>query len=167
MGSAAALQMKQEIVNEIVQKVKDAQSVVLVDYRGLNVDEATALRRKYREAGVDYKVYKNKLMTLAFKECGYEDMLPYLAGPSAIAISQGDSVIAAKISQDFAKDHKNLELKAGIVDGKVLGLEEITRIASLPSREVLLTQVAIGLNAPISKLAQLLQALVDKKNEEQ
>lgn len=167
MGSTVALKAKQEIVKEIVDKVKNAQSVVLVDYRGLNVEEATELRRQYREADVDYTVYKNSLMTFAFKECGYEDILPYLAGPSAVAISQNDSVIPAKISQDFSKKHKNLELKAGIVDGKVLNLEEITRIASLPSRETLLAQIAIGFNAPITKLAQLLQALAEKKNEQE
>jgi large subunit ribosomal protein L10 len=167
LGSTAALEAKKSVVQEIVEKVKEAQSVVLVDYRGLNVDEATELRRKYSEANVDYTVYKNSLMSFAFKECGYEELVPYLKGPNAIAISKDDSVIAAKISQDFSKAHKNLELKAGMVDGKVLNLEEITKIASLPSREILLTQIAIGLNAPMSKTAQLLQALVEKRNAEQ
>lgn len=158
------VEQKQQLVQEIRDKISGAKSVVLVDYRGLNVDEVTELRRKYSEAGVEYKVYKNTMMRFAFKEEGYEEFTNHLTGPNAIAISTEDPVIAAKVTNDFAKDHKKLELKAGIVEGDILDLEKITEIANLPSKEHLLTQVVIALNAPISKFARGIQAIVDKQN---
>lgn len=151
------LQKKQEVVDEIKEKISNSQAVVLVDYRGLDVEELTELRKQYREAGVDYKVYKNTLMRFAFKDAGYEDFNQFLTGPNAIAFGLEDPVQAAKIANNFAKDHKNLEIKAGIVDGKIISVDEIKELASLPSREVLIAQVLGGLNGTISGFVNVLQ----------
>lgn len=152
------IQEKQKIIEEIKGKVNEAQAVVLVDYRGLNVEELTELRSKYREAGVEYKVYKNTMMRFAFKDAGYEDFNEYLKGPNAVAFGFDDPVQAAKITNEFAKTHDKLEIKAGIVDGKIIDIEEVESLASLPSKEVLIAQVLAGLNAPISGFANVLQA---------
>lgn len=158
-------EQKQQIVQEIRSKITDAKSIVVVDYRGLNVDEVTELRNKYREAGVEYKVYKNSMMRFAFKEEGYEEFNQYLTGPNGIAFSQEDAVAAARVTKNFADDHKNLELKAGIVEGDILGLDKITEIASLPSKEVLLTKLAYVLNEPIAMFARAVKAVADKDGE--
>ncbi|NLW22781.1 MAG: 50S ribosomal protein L10 [Tissierellia bacterium] len=155
-----ALEQKKQIVQEIKEKLEKAQGVVLVDYRGLNVEEVTKLRRNCTEAGVDYKVYKNTLMRFAFKEAGFEEFNQYLTGPNAIAFSFDDPVQAAKITNDFAKEHDKLEIKAGLVDGKIIGVEEVKNLANLPSREVLVAQVLGGLNAPITGFANVLQGTI-------
>nr|WP_244985928.1 50S ribosomal protein L10 [Anaerosalibacter bizertensis] len=151
------LQGKKGIVEEIKEKVDKAQSVVLVDYRGLKVDELNELRSKCREAGVDYKVYKNTLMRFAFKESGFEGFNEFLAGPNAVAFGYDDPVQAAKIIHEFSKDHDNLEIKAGIVDGNIIDINEIKELANLPSREVLIAQTLGGLNGPISGFVNVLQ----------
>jgi large subunit ribosomal protein L10 len=151
------IQEKQKVIEEIKGKVEEAQSVVLVDYRGLNVEELTELRSKYREVGVEYKVYKNTMMRFAFKDAGYEDFNEYLTGPNAVAFGFEDPVQAAKITHEFSKDHEKLEIKAGIVDGKIIGIEEVKSLASLPSKEVLIAQALGGLNAPITGFANVLQ----------
>lgn len=151
------LQAKKELVEEIKEKVDKSQSVVLVDYRGLNVDELTKLRQECREAGVEYKVYKNTMMRFAFKDAGLEDFNQFLTGPNAIAFGYEDPVQAAKITYNFSKDHENLEIKAGIVDGKIIDLEEVKSLASLPSKEVLIAQALMGLNAPITGFVNVLQ----------
>lgn len=156
------LEEKKQIVAEITEKVNEAQGIVLVDYRGLKVDEVTELRRKYREAGVDYKVYKNTMMRFAFKEVGLEDFNQYLTGPNAIAFGFEDPIQAAKITHEFAKEHDKLEIKAGIVDGRIIGIDEVKNLASLPSREVLIAQALGGLNAPIAGLANVLQGTIRK-----
>ncbi len=161
----AILEQKKVLVQEIKTKVQNAQSIVLMDYRGLTVEEVTELRKKCTEAGVEFKVYKNSMMGFAFKEAGYEGFEQYLAGPNAIAMSATDSVLAAKIVNDFAKTHDKLELKAGIVDGEIMGESNIKAIASLPSREALITQIAVGLNGTIVKFARAIQAIVDKNAE--
>ena len=154
------LEGKKVIVEEIKDKVEKAQGVVLVDYRGLNVAELTELRRNYKEAGVDYKVYKNTMMRFAFKDAGFEEFNEYLVGPNALVFGFEDPVQPAKITEEFAKEHDNLEIKAGIVDGKIIGIEEIKELASLPSREVLIAQTLGGLNAPIAGFANVLQGTV-------
>lgn len=154
------LEEKRQVVEEIKEKIAKSQSVVLVDYRGLNVDEVTQLRSKFREAGVDYKVYKNTLMRFAFKDTGYEEFNKYLTGPNAVAFGFNDPVSPAKVTSEFAKSHEKLEIKAGIVDGKIVGLEEIKRLADLPSREVLIAQVLGGFNAPIAGFVNVLQGTI-------
>lgn len=171
------LQMKTQLVDEIKEKIENAQSIVLVNYRGLNVEEVTELRSNFREKDVDYKVYKNTMMRRAFNELGITELDELLKGPSAVAFSNEDAVSGAKVASEFAKDHEQLEIKAGIVDGKVIGVEEVKALAELPSREVLIAQVLGGLNAPIQGLANVLtgnlrglavvlQAIADKKEEE-
>lgn len=154
------LEEKKQIVEEIKEKVEKAQGVVLVDYRGLNVEELTQLRRKYKEAGVDYKVYKNTMMRFAFKDAGLEEFNQFLTGPNAVAFGFDDPVQAAKITEEFAKDHDKLEIKAGIVDGKIIGIDEIKSLANLPSKEVLIAQTLAGLNGPIAGFANVLQGTI-------
>lgn len=154
------LQAKTQNIEEIKEKIDNAQSVVLVDYRGLNVGQLTELRSKYREAGVEYKVYKNTMMRFAFKDAGLEDFNEFLKGPSAIAFGYDDPVQAAKITSEFAKENEKLEIKAGIVDGKVIDVQGVKDLASLPSREVLVAQVLGGFNAPIQGFANVLQGSI-------
>lgn len=157
---SAKIESKKQIVQEIKEKIDKAQSVVLVDYRGLNVEEVTELRKQCREAGVEYKVYKNTLMRFAFKELGLEDFNNHLTGPNAVAFGYDDPVSPAKVTNEFSKDHNSLEIKAGVVDGKIVGLDEIKALADLPSREVLIAQVLGGLNGPISGFANVLQGTI-------
>lgn len=154
------LRAKSENVEEIKEKIQKAQSVVLVDYRGLNVEQLTELRSKYREAGVDYKVYKNTMMRFAFKDSGLEEFNQYLKGPSAIAFGYDDPVNAAKITSEFVKDNEKLEIKAGIVDGKIIDIQGVNNLAKLPSREVLIAQVLGGFNSPIQGFANVLQGTI-------
>lgn len=154
------LQAKAQIVEEIKEKISSSQSMVLVDYRGLNVAQLTELRKRYRDAGVDYKVYKNTMMRFAFKELGLEEFNEFLKGPSAVAFGINDPVSAAKISTEFAKTNDKLEIKAGIVDGKVINAEGVKNLAELPPREVLIAQALGGFNAPIQGFANVLQGTI-------
>lgn len=154
------LQAKIQNVEEIKEKIEKAQAVVLVDYRGLNVEELTELRSKYREAGIDYKVYKNTMMRFAFKDSGLEKFNEFLKGPSAIAFGYDDPVQAAKITSEFAKEHGKLEIKAGIVDGEIIDVDGVKSLASLPSREVLIAKALGGINAPIQGFANVLQGTI-------
>lgn len=158
MGSA--VEKKKQIVEEIKEKIQNSQSIILVDYRGLNVDEVNELRSKYREANVYYKVYKNTLMRFAFKEAGLEEFNQYLTGPNAVAFGVEDPVAAAKVTSEFMKKHDQLEIKAGVVDGKIVDVNGVKELADLPPREVLIAQVLGGLNAPISGLANVLQGTI-------
>lgn len=154
------LEAKQQVVAEIKEKIENAQSLVLVEYRGLTVAQITDLRNKYREAGVEYKVYKNTMMEFAFKEAGIEGFDEYLNGPNAVAFSMEDMASAAKVSQEFAKTNDKLVIKAGVVDGNVVGVEGIKALAELPSREVLIAQALGGLNAPITGFVNVLQGTI-------
>lgn len=151
---------KKENIEEIKEKIEKSQSVVLVDYRGLDVEQITELRGKYRDAGVDYKVYKNTMMRFAFKDLGLEDFNEYLKGPSAVAFGYDDPVQAAKITSDFIEDNEDLEIKAGIVNGSVVGIDAINNLAKLPSKEVLIGQVLRGFNSPIQGLTNVLQGTI-------
>lgn len=155
-------QVKEQIVREIREKFEKAVSVIFVDYRGLNVEEVTQLRKKFREAGAEYKVYKNTLMRRALDSLGIEGLDEYLTGPNAVAIGYEDPVTPAKILSEFAKDHEKLEIKVGMVDGRVIGLDRVKALANLPSREVLIAQVLGGLNAPITGFANVLQGNIRK-----
>ena len=135
----AKVELKQPIVAEISEAIKEAQSVVLVDYRGLTVEQDTNLRKELREAGVMYKVYKNTMMNFAFKGTDFEGLAPYLEGPSAIAISTTDATAPARILAKVAKDAKALEMKAGVVEGVVYDAQGMQSIASIPSREELIS----------------------------
>ena len=161
MPNASVLEQKKAAVAELVEKLKAAQAGVIVDYRGLTVEEDTKLRSKLREAGVEYKVVKNTLTRFAIKEIGYDEMDEALNGPSSLAISATDPVAPAKIISDFAKENENLTIKAGFLDGKVISLDEIKTLANTPSREVLIAKIMGSLNSPVSKLVRTLQALID------
>ncbi|AWZ49547.1 50S ribosomal protein L10 [Hathewaya limosa] len=159
-------QLKEAKVQEIKEKLEKAQAIILADYQGLNVEEDTELRKQLRESGVEYKVYKNTLTTLALKELGIEGLDEYLNGPVSIAISYEDPTAPARILNNFAKDHKKLELKAGIVQGEVFDINRIKELASIPSKEVLLAKLLGSFKAPLSNLAYLLNAIKEKKESE-
>ncbi len=147
---------KEAVVSEIQQKFAMSKSVILADYRGLNVAEVTELRKKLRDAGVEYKVVKNTLTSRAAKAANIDGLDQFLSGPTALAFGINDVVMPAKILADFAKDHKNLELKGGILEGKVIGLKEVKELASLPTREVLLGQLVGMFQAPLRGLVTVL-----------
>lgn len=156
-------QLKQAKVAEIREKLEKAQGVVFAQYQGLTVEEDTELRKKLREAGVEYKVYKNTLTTLAAKELGLDGVVSYLEGPVSVAFGYEDATAPARVLNDFAKTHKKLELKAGIVEGTIYSSEEVTKLANIPSREVLIAQLLGSFKAPLSNLAYLLNAIKEKK----
>jgi len=147
---------KEATVSEVRKKFEKATAVVLADYRGLNVLEVTELRKKLREAGVEYKVIKNTLTSLAAKDAKVEGLDQFLSGPTAIAFSYDDLVTPAKILAGFAKDHKNLTLKGGVLEGKVIGAQSVKALAELPSREILLGQVAGLFQSPMRGLVTVL-----------
>lgn len=157
------LEVKKQVVAEIKEKFEKAQSVVVVDYRGLKVEEADALRKAFREAGVEYKIYKNNLTKLALEGTAFEAIAKDLTGPNAIAFGYGDPVVPAKIIKDFAKDHKNLEFKSGVVENNYCDLEAIKQIADIPSREVLIAKFLGSIKSPVSNFAYLVQAIIDKQ----
>jgi len=154
------IESKKKVVQEIKEKIENSKAIVLVDYRGLDVAEVSDLRTKYREAGVDYKVYKNTMMRFAFKEAGYEEFTDNLTGPNGVAFSLEDAIGAAKVSNNFSKDNKKLKIKAGIVDGEVIDIEQIKELADIPGREVLIAKVLGALNSPITGFANVLQGNV-------
>ena len=158
----AKVELKQPIVEEISASIKDAQSVVLVDYRGLTVEQDTNLRKQLREAGVTYKVYKNTMMNFAFKGTDFEGLAPYLEGPSAIAISTTDATAPARILAKFAKDAKALEIKAGVVEGTVYDATGMQAIAQIPSREELISKLLGSLQSPITNFARVMNQLAEK-----
>lgn len=158
----AKVELKAPIVEEISANIKDAQSVVLVDYRGLTVEQDTQLRKNLREAGVIYKVYKNTFMTRAFKDTAFEGLNEYLEGPSAVAISKEDATAPARIIAEFAKTADKLEVKAGVVEGTVFDAKGIAGIASIPSREVLISRLLGSLQTPVTNFARVMNQLAEK-----
>lgn len=158
--------LKEAKVAEIKEKLERAQGIVLSTYQGLNVEEDTQLRKALREAGVEYRVYKNTLVTLAAKELGIEGLEQYLEGPVSIALGYDDPTAPARVLNEFAKTHKKLELKAGVVDGQLYGEAQIKEIASIPSKEVLIAKLLGSFRAPLSNLVYLLDAIAKQKGEE-
>ncbi len=158
----AKVELKKPIVDEISANIKDAQSIVLVDYRGLTVEQDTKLRRNLREAGITYKVYKNTMMNFAFKGTDFESLAPYLEGPSAIAISTTDATAPARVLSKFAKEADKLEIKAGVVEGVMYDAAGIAQIAKIPSREELLSKLLGSIQSPIANFARVMQQLADK-----
>lgn len=147
-------------VAELKDLLSSSKGAVLVDYCGLTVAEDTELRSKMREAGVKYMVAKNTFIRIAAKEAGIEGLDAYLEHNTAVAFSAEDPVAPAKILNDFNKDHKALEIKAGILDGKVIALDEVKALAELPSREELLAKLVGSMQAPISGLVNVLQGTI-------
>ena len=158
----AKVELKQPIVEEISANIKDAQSVVVVDYRGLTVEQDTQLRKAMREAGITYKVYKNTMMNFAFKGTEFESLAPVLEGPSAIAISRDDATAPARVIAKFAKDAPALEIKAGVVEGTFYDASGMQAVATIPSRDELLSKLLGSLQSPITNLARVLNQIAEK-----
>ena len=158
----AKIEIKKPIVEEISAAIEGAQSVVLVDHRGLTVAQDTELRRQLREAGITYKVYKNTMMNFAFKGTDFEGLAPYLNGPSAMACSTTDATAPARVLAEFAKKAKNLEIKAGVVEGNVYDAKGMEAIASIPSREVLIGRLLGSMQSPIANFARVINQIAEK-----
>ncbi len=158
----AKVELKQPIVDEISGYLNDAQGVVLVDYRGLTVEQDTQLRKQLREAGVVYKVYKNTLVKRAIAGTEFEPMADMLEGPTAIAISAKDATAPARILANFAKTADKLELKCGVVEGTYYDAKGIQTIASIPSREELLSKLLGSMQSPITNFARVIKQIAEK-----
>lgn len=158
----AKVELKQPVVEEISASIKDAQSVVLVDYRGLTVEQDTNLRKQLREAGITYKVYKNTMMNFAFKGTDCESLAPYLEGPSAMAVSTTDATAPARVLCKFAKDAPKLEVKGGVVEGIAYDAAGIENIAKIPSREELLSRLLGSMQSPVANFARIINQIAEK-----
>jgi len=154
----AKIEQKQQVVEEIKQKLEAATLVVCTDYRGLNVEQITELRTKLRVPGVEYRVLKNTMFRFALEQSGYEDIASQITGPNAVIFSNDDPVGPAKTISEFAKANKQLEIKIGILEGKLLSADGVKDLAQLPSREVLLGQVVGTMQAPITSFVRVLNA---------
>ena len=158
----AKVELKQPIVQEISEQIKDAQSVVVVDYRGLTVAEDTQLRKQLREAGVAYKVYKNTLVNFAIKGTDFESLSDVLEGPNAFAISTTDATAPARVIAKFAKTAPALEIKAGVVEGTFYDADGMKAIATIPSREELLSKFLGSIQSPITNFARVINQIAEK-----
>lgn len=161
----AKVEQKQVVVNEIKEKLEKATSAVLVDARGLTVEQDTKLRKQLREAGVDYKVYKNTMMNFAVQGTEFEGLKDYFEGPSALAVCYEDPTVAAGILNKFKKEAKALEFKAGVVEAIVYDAKGIEAIADIPSRDVLLAKLLGSFKSPLSSFARVIQAIADNGGE--
>ena len=161
----AKVEIKKPIVDEISELLNGAQSAVVVDYRGLTVEEDTKLRKELREAGVTYKVYKNTLVNFAIKGTEFESLAPHLEGPTAIAVSKEDATAPARVLYKFAKEAEALELKAGVVEGVYYDADGIKTVASIPSREELLSKFLGSIQSPITNFARVIKQIAEKQEE--
>ena len=161
----AKVELKKPVVEEIAELLDGAQSAVIVDYRGLTVEEDTKLRKELREAGVTYKVYKNTMINFAIKGTDFETLAPHLEGPTAIAVSKTDATAPARILYNFAKTAEALELKAGVVEGVYYDAEQIKGIAAIPSREELLSKLLGSIQSPITNFARVIKQIAEKQEE--
>ncbi|MCM3387677.1 50S ribosomal protein L10 [Ureibacillus chungkukjangi] len=160
------IETKKAVVQEIAEKFQAAASVVVVDYRGLTVGQVTELRKQLREAGVEFKVYKNTLTRRASEIAGVDGINEFLTGPNAVAFSNEDVVAPAKIINDFAKKNEALEIKAGIIEGNVSSADDVKALAELPSREGLLSMLLSVLQAPVRNFALATKAVAEQKEEQ-
>ncbi len=161
----AKVDIKKPIIDEISELLNGAQSAVLVDYRGLTVDEDTKLRKALREAGVTYKVYKNTMVNFAVQGTEFESLAKHLEGPTAIAVSKDNATISAKILSDFAKDAEALEIKAGVVEGNYYDADGMKVIATIPSREELLSKLLGSIQSPVTNFARVVKQIAESKEE--
>ncbi|KGR86723.1 MULTISPECIES: 50S ribosomal protein L10 [Lysinibacillus] len=161
-----AIETKSVQVQEIAGKFQAASSVVVVDYRGLTVAQVTELRKQLREAGVEFKVYKNTLTRRATEIAGVDGLNEFLTGPNAVAFSNEDVVAPAKIINEFAKKNEALEIKAGIIEGTIASVEDVKALAELPSREGLLSMLLSVLQAPVRNFALATKAVAEQKEEQ-
>ena len=152
------LEIKKTVVTEIKENIGKAKSMVLIDYRGLTVAEATELRNQCRKQGVEYQVLKNTMIELAANELGIEGFTPHLKGPTAVAFGMTDAVAPAKLFTDFIKQLKKTEIKCGFIDGHVIDVAGVQALAELPPKEVLIAKMMGSLNAPITNFVGVLSA---------
>ena len=164
--SKETVALKSKKVDEVTDLLKNASSIVIVDYRGLTVAEVTDLRKQLRDEGVKMEVIKNKILDRASVKAGYEDLKDTFNGPTAVVFSSEDPIAGPKIVHNFAKTNDALQLKGGVIDGKVASLDEITAYAALPSREELLSTLANILQAPVRNVAYSVKAIADKKSDD-
>ena len=163
--SVEAKQAKQVVIDEIKAKLEKAESAVVIDYIGITVAEADAMRKNLREANVDYTVYKNTLVKRAIEGTKYEPVADVLEGPSALAISYDDATAPARVLNEAIKSYKKMEFKGGVVEGEFLDKEGIQAIADIPSRDVLIAKFMGSIQSPVSKLVRTFQAIADAKAE--
>lgn len=163
--SEAIIAKKAEQVELIAEKMKVAASIVVVDSRGLTVEQDTNLRRSLRESDVEFKVIKNSILIRAAEKAGLEDLKELFVGPSAVAFSNEDVIAPAKVISDFAKDAEALEIKGGSVDGKFTSVEEINALAKLPNKEGMLSMLLSVLQAPVRNVAYAVKAVAEKDEE--
>ncbi|MDE5985495.1 MAG: 50S ribosomal protein L10 [Eubacterium sp.] len=162
MPSTAVLEKKKQMVADLSERIKNSCAGVVVDYKGINVEDDTKLRRELREAGIEYTVVKNSILGRAAQDAGLEGLDSVLEGTTAIATSADDYVASARILQKYADTHNNFSLKSGYLDGEVITMDKLMALAKLPSREILLATVCNVFNAPIAAFARGVQAIVDK-----
>ena len=160
------IENKKQIVTEITEKFRGSKSTILVDYRGLDVAEVTELRSQLREAGVDFKVYKNTMTRRAAEQAELAELNETLVGPTAIAFSEEDVVAPAKILNNFAKDHDALEIKGGVIEGNIATLDQIKELAALPNYEGMLSMLLSVLQAPVRNFAYATKAVAEQKEEQ-
>jgi large subunit ribosomal protein L10 len=163
LPNAKVLKEKQQVVEVVTEKLKTSASTIVADYRGLNVAEVTELRKQLREAGIEYSVIKNTLLRRASEGAELTGLDEYLTGPTAVAFSKEDPVAAAKILVDFAKKNENLEVKGGVVDGQVFNQAQIKELASLPSKDGMLSMLLSVLQAPVRNFALAVKAVAEKQ----
>ena len=163
--SVEAKQQKQVIIDEIKGKLENAQSAVVIDYMGITVAEADAMRKKLREANVDYTVYKNTLIKRAIEGTDYAPLAEVLDGPSAVAISTEDATAPARTLNGIIKEYKKMEFKAGVVEGTYYDKAGIEQIADIPSRDVLIAKFMGSIQSPVSKFVRTLQAIADDQQD--
>ncbi|RDW18545.1 50S ribosomal protein L10 [Oceanobacillus chungangensis] len=166
MANLKIVEKKQELVEEITTKFRESQTSVVVDYRGLSVAELTTLRKQLRDEGIEFKVYKNSMSRRAAEAAEVAEINDTLVGPTAIAFSNNDVVAPARILNDFAKTNENLEIKGGIIEGKVATLEQIKELADLPNYEGMVSMLLSVLQAPIRNFAYVTKAIAEQKEEQ-
>ena len=162
----AKVEIKKPIVDEIKELLDGAKTAVVVDYRGLTVEQDTNLRRELREAGVVYKVYKNTMINFAIEGTEFADLAQNLEGPTAIAICKEDATAAARVLCKFAKDAEALEIKGGVIDGTYYDAAGVKAISNIPSKEVLLGKLLGSIQSPIANFARVIKQVADSKDEE-
>ncbi len=162
LPSQSVLEAKKAVVADLTERLKNSVTGVVVCYEGINVEDDTKLRKELREAGVNYTVVKNTLLSRACENVGLEDIIPTLNGTTALATSDEDYAAAARILCKYAKGHDNFKIKTGFMDGAVIDMDTITNLSNLPTRDVLLANVLGAFQAPIAAFARAVQALVDK-----
>lgn len=161
----AKVELKKPIVEEISELLNGAATAVVVDYRGLTVAQDTDLRRQLREAGVVYKVYKNTMINFAIEGTEFADLAQHLEGPTALAVCKDDATAAARVLAKFAKTADALEIKGGVVDGTYYDAAGMNQIASIPSREVLLSKLLGSMQSPVTNFARVIKQIAEKNEE--